>query len=400
MKFNNSNIKNKTDGICLTEQIPGGEIRVYIERTDMPHEDLFTFAARNNSKRAFLFLSNVLGKHLPVTPKKIQDVHERIANKIPSLPGPVLFIGMAETATCLGQGVFEAWLSNNPNHEALYLHTTRYRVQNAELIEFEESHSHAPHVFLHRPTTHYHTMLFEQAKSIVLIDDEISTGNTFSNLIRACRNFINNIERVHISVITDFMGTNRRAELTNELGLPVTTGAIMEGAWTFTSNNYEQEATPAAQAERGSEVVVIDGGFGRMGRSSPLEISPSFVRSLACKIIPGSKTLVLGTGEFMHAGYILGRALAAETGEDVLVHATTRSPIIVWGPIHHVESFKDNYNEGVLNYLYNLERDQYGKIFICHETAPCQSLFQLAKKLNASLVHFHRENVIAENPIC
>ena len=40
----------------------------------------------------------------------------------------VLFIAMAETAVGLGQGVFEAWLRANPGREALFLHTTRYRV--------------------------------------------------------------------------------------------------------------------------------------------------------------------------------------------------------------------------------------------------------------------------------
>ena len=382
-----------------TQQIPGGEICVCVENSEMPQHELFTFAARNNPKRAFLFLSKVLGKHLPVAPAKMQEVHERIAHKIPPLPEPVLFIGMAETATALGQGVFEAWLRTHPAHEALYVHTTRYRVKDAEPIEFEESHSHAPRVFLHCPTSPDLKALFEQARSVVLIDDEISTGNTFVNLVAACRRLAVDIEFVHLATITDFMGTGRRAELTREIGLPVTTGAIMEGTWTFTPGSLLHAPAPAAQALHGAEVVIVDGGFGRTGRTTPLEIPAAVVRSLVARLVLGRDTLVLGTGEFMHAAFVLGRALA-ESGSSLFVHATTRSPIMAWGPIVSIESFDDNYGEGVLNYLYNMTPDRYGHIFICHETAPCPALYEIADRLGASLIHFHSENAIEESPVC
>jgi Phosphoribosyl transferase/TRSP domain C terminus to PRTase_2 len=400
MMNNNLPLKSRNELVCLTEQIPGGKISVCVEHSDMPPQDLFAFAARNNPKRAFLFLSSVLGKHLPVTPAKIQDVHERLARKIPSLPGPVLFVGMAETATGLGQGVFEAWLRSHPTQAALYVHTTRYRVLGAEPLEFEESHSHAPRVFLHLPTSPHLRVLFEQARSVVLIDDEISTGNTFINLVRACRRFAPRIECLHLSSITDFRGAHRRTESEVHFGLPVTSGAIMEGTWSFTPNSLLQTGAPVAQAAHGFEAVLLDGGFGRVGRTTPLEIPTSLVRSLADKLVPGRETLVLGTGEFMHAGFVLGRALAAEAGAVVRVHATTRSPILAWGPVHHIESFKDNYDEGVPNYLYNVDLDRYGKIFLCHETAPSPSLHEIAGRLRACLVHFHSESKIEESPVC
>ncbi|HNC83369.1 MAG TPA: phosphoribosyltransferase domain-containing protein, partial [Nitrospira sp.] len=128
----------------LVGNLPQGRIEVSIERAEMAPERLFTFATRNNPKRAFLFLSHVLGKHLPVPPALMAEVHERIAAHIPDLPEPILFVGMAETATCLGQGVFEAWLRDHPGKQALFLHTTRYDVAGASPIVFEESHSHAP----------------------------------------------------------------------------------------------------------------------------------------------------------------------------------------------------------------------------------------------------------------
>ena len=148
-------------------------------------DDLIGFAARANAKRGFLFLSKVLGKHWPVTPRRMHDIHAALAAQVPAdLPGPVVFIAMAETAIGLGQGVFEAYRdAASCIAKRLFLHTSRYHVGDTPIIEFEEAHSHAPRQFLH----HAHgcritAILLLYARSLVLVDDEASTGNTFLNL--------------------------------------------------------------------------------------------------------------------------------------------------------------------------------------------------------------------------
>ena len=124
----------------LQAALPTGELRVRVAQCLSPPEELFTFAVRRNPKRAFLFLSKVLGKHLPVGPRRMADTHRRLAALVPpDLPEPLLFIGMAETATALGQGLFEAWLSQNPQARALFLHSTRYQVRGAEAAGFGTS---------------------------------------------------------------------------------------------------------------------------------------------------------------------------------------------------------------------------------------------------------------------
>ncbi len=45
-----------------------GRIEVSSEETDYPLTDLFDIAERRNPKRAFLFVSKVLGRHIPVSP--------------------------------------------------------------------------------------------------------------------------------------------------------------------------------------------------------------------------------------------------------------------------------------------------------------------------------------------
>ena len=47
----------------------------------------------------------MLGKHYPVVPSRMEEVHRRLADKI-QLDGPTVVIGLAETATGLGHGVF------------------------------------------------------------------------------------------------------------------------------------------------------------------------------------------------------------------------------------------------------------------------------------------------------
>jgi hypothetical protein len=108
--------------------------------------------------------------------------------------------------------------------------------------------------------------------------------------------------------------------------------------------------------------------------------------------------LVLGTGEFMHAAYVLGRALE-KAGIQVRVQATTRSPIMRWGAVKQVLDVPDPYAEGVPNYLYNVEAGQYSRVLICHETLPNASLFQLARKINGRLIHFRSNDSAEEIPV-
>ncbi len=70
---------------------------------DVSLDDLFDIAERRNPKRAFLFVSKVLGRHIPVPPSVMRQAYRQLASQFPAtLTGPVLFIGMAETAVGLG----------------------------------------------------------------------------------------------------------------------------------------------------------------------------------------------------------------------------------------------------------------------------------------------------------
>ena len=377
--------------------LPTGDLAVRIERGADEVDALLGFAARNNARRGFLFLSKVLGKHWPCTPSSMLAVHERLAAGVPAAEGPVVCIAMAETAIGLGQGVFEAWLRAHPGQQALFLHTTRYRVGSGELIEFEEAHSHAPRQFLHAPVEPALRELLLAARTLVLVDDEASTGNTFVNLANACRRLNPGIERVHLATIVNFMGAAASAGLDARFGLPVTTGALVEGEFTFAPGDVAPDAGSAQryehEAERGASAA-----FGRLGLARAVTAPKVLATRLAHEFARSERVLVLGTGEFMHAATLLAASLQS-LGVAVSVQSTTRSPVLTWGAVSHALQFEDNYGEGIANYLYNVAPGQYDHVLICHETAPGPALQALARTLKARLFHFQHEDHVEEVPV-
>ena len=374
--------------------LPTGALELTIHASQFPLDDIMGFAARANAKRGFLFLSKVLGKHWPVRPAAMTTIHTALAAAVPAMDGPVVFIAMAETAIGLGQGVFEAWLRANPGRDALFVHTSRYRVGDTPIIEFEEAHSHAPRQFLHLPAGAREYALLTQAKALVLVDDEASTGNTFLNLANACRKLNPGLARLHLATITNFMGEHATGALSQRFGLPTTLAAPVSGEYRFEPGPPAPPGLDAQRfdpdADRGASA-----GFGRHGLERALAAPEALAAGLAAGVAPGQRVLVLGTGEFMHPAYLLGAALERR-GVDVVVQSTTRSPILTWGAVTAALRFPDNYGEGVANFLYNVGRGQYDHVFICHETAPNAALFELAGALDARLFHFLTETHIEE----
>jgi hypothetical protein len=380
--------------------LPTGELEIRLTQGEHELDTLLGFAARANAKRGFLFLSKVLGKHWPVKPSLMQAIHARMAANVPASSGPVVFIAMAETAIGLGQGVFEAWLKAHPDRDALFIHTSRYRVGSTPIIEFEEAHSHAPRQFLHMPQDAAQRLLLETAGTLVLVDDEASTGNTFLNLSNACRRINPHLSQVHLSTIINFMGEQATEQLSARFGLPVTLGALVSGEYRFEAGTSVATPLPAQlfdpSADRGASTA-----FGRLGINRPL--APAPVDDVAASLKPGASVLVLGTGEFMHAPALLAASLE-HRGFEVAVQSTTRSPVLVWGAVASALAFPDNYGEGVGNFLYNVTPGQYDHVLICHETAPNAALLHLARLLDGRLLHFVNDALIeihvSEIPVC
>lgn len=372
-------------------QLPTGVITVDVHESLMPLNSLCGFAARRNPKRGFLFVSKVLGKHIPVRPSTILAVHHELVAQIPlDLPGPVVIIGMAETATCLGQGVFEAYKALSGRNDIVFIHSTRYRADRPIALEFLEEHSHAADHIIYMPEDARACQLFENALSLILVDDEASTGKTFVNLGNAFKERIPSLTQIITAVITDWRGPLRTAATISAMPVPSRSIAILKGEYAFAAAaNLHNMEMPKVCGNNGFKDHLLRNNSGRFGTTEALTLAPHLV-SLAqtmAKNACGKPILVLGTGEFSFPPYLF--ALTIERlGAEVYFQTTTRSPIIAAqdSAIACGLTFADNYEDGIPNFLYNVPPGRYGQVVIAHETPADTVDVRLLAELGANSV--------------
>jgi hypothetical protein len=255
------------------------------------------------------------------------------------MPGPVLVLGYAETATALGQAVAAAL----PGAQCV-LSTRR---PGAETIVFAEEHSHAVGHRVLAPAS-----LLMQPKAMVLVDDELSSGRTALNTIRALHRQAPHPGYVVASLL-DVRPPEQRAafaELAADLGVPVGAVSLLSGAL----------RVPADAPQRVAHLVAAADPFLRASPSWPAELvraqwppdvrlsarrgwDPADEDSLAQMLRPlaerlrsalvasgARRVLVLGTEELMYAPLRLAAVLSeagAADGLSVRFQSTTRSPV-------------------------------------------------------------------------
>jgi len=324
-------------------------------------DDLFEIAERRNPKRAFLFVSKVLGRHIPVAPEKMRAVYRQLAEQFPPFSdGPVLFIGMAETAVGLGAGVFDE--VRQRVREPVYLTSTRHPQQADLLCEFKENHSHATDHLIYLPDDAQLRQRVLNARTLVMIDDEATTGNTFINLLEALRNDggLTQIEQVIAVTLTDWSGD----ALSARCPVPVRSVSLVQGDWHWQQDPDAALPPMPAMVLNDAATVPITGKqrWGRLGMAAP-------AGDLGCAIQaqPGEKILVLGSSEFVWEPFLLAERLAAQ-GAEVKYSSTTRSPIATGFAIESAIAFGDNYGLGIANFVYNVAHQQFDRILLCIET--------------------------------
>lgn len=369
-----------------TITLPCGTLRLAVEAAELPPAALCGFACRRSRKRGFVFVSRVLGKHVPVRPRVIADTHARLAAKLLDLPGPVAFVALAETATGLGQGVFEEVVRRTGRRDVVFLHTTRYRLARPPALGFEEPHSHAPDHLLYEPVEPDCADLFRRAASLVLVDDEISTGRTLLNLAAAYRRVNPRLAAVHLVCLTDWLGP-RRAALAAELGVPETVHCLLRGGYTFDPNPaFDPGPAPDVTGRGDRKDSLLPTNHGRLGARGPLPYDLDAMIA-AAGVTPGERVLVLGTGEFAHPPFRLARRLE-ERGWDVWFQSTTRSPLVGGGELGAVLEFADNYGDDMPNYVYNVADRRYDRVLVGYETRPLPAGHRLPALLGAAVVEF------------
>ncbi|WP_258724433.1 phosphoribosyltransferase family protein [Cellulomonas sp. NS3] len=391
--------------------------------------ELVGLALRRNPRRAHLLVSTVLGKHVPTDPRVVHasaqllgalaaariagsgdddastpawtSAVDALAPAVAGVPGSAatlrartdalvtdlrarhasaltgtVVLGYAETATALGHGVAEAL-------GARYLHSTRRAVPGVALAGgFEEQHSHATsHLLLPEDPG-----FLAGPGPLVLVDDELSTGQTILNTVAALHERYPR-GRYVVAALVDVRSDADRArlaDLADRLGVRIDAVALVAGTLALgddvlaegrrlVEEHSARDADPDGSRSTGSEpagsgsrrgavarlgtlgwpVDVPDGArhgltpaqLDRLGAAArdaasalaghlggPAPAQPSTAQPAVTPAGPTARrVLVLGTEELMHAPLLVAAHLADRLdahGTTVAFSSTTRSPVL------------------------------------------------------------------------
>ncbi len=321
----------------------------------------------NNKKRSYLLVNPLQAKHIPVLPSDSLDMMRTLGNQLyKKYPTINLVIGFAETATAIGAVVAECCGTN-----CKYIHTTRECLGADEpKIEFLEEHSHAVEQQL---TTTFIDKYINETDTIVLVDDELSTGKTLLNIVEVLKQqypVLNNKKIIVASIINRLSDENTK-NLTDA-------NIICEYLLKLDDEDYENVV---ADIEVESPQVVSEESFAynkldidshilnpRYGvqMKDYIDCCNKIAYECASKInvTSDSSVLVLGTEECMYPAILLGNALESFTGQ-IKCHSTTRSPIGIKSddyPIFCGYKIPSFYEKDRETYIYDL--DKYDAVII------------------------------------
>ena len=348
-------------------------------------KDLVRIAKQeNNTKRNYLVVDPLQGKHVPVEPSKALNLFKSLAEKLQGkYEGErLLLIGFAETATAIGA---QAAITLGTK----YIQTTREVIPDARYLFFSEAHSHATEQKLVKDDI---DRVINDIDRIVFIEDEVTTGNTIMNIIKiitkeyqkkikfAVASLLNGMTEeslkiyqdekieLHYLVKTDHSGYGAVAEQYRCDGLYIC--AIPE-------NHTHESADIDVQSEKNMrEHIISIPGWMNARRFVDAKQYEAACRKLAETVIAetgvkqGERVLVIGTEEFMYPALLTGQEIE-KMGCEVRSHSTTRSPIAVSTeeeyPLHCRYELRSLYDPDRKTFIYDLEN--YDRVIVMTDSA-------------------------------
>lgn len=349
-------------------------------------KDLVRIAKReNNTKRGYLVVDPLQGKHVPVEPSKALNLFKSLAEKLQGkYEGErLLLIGFAETATAIGA---QAAITLGTK----YIQTTREVIPDVSYLFFSEAHSHATEQKLVKDDI---DRVINETDRIVFVEDEVTTGNTIMNIIRIIRreyqrkikfavaSLLNGMTEeylkiyreeeieLHYLVKTDHSGYSAIAEKYHCDGLSIR--AIQE-------DHTQEKLAVSIQDKIWNELphIISIPGWMNARRFVDAKQYETACKKLAETVIAetsvkqGERVLVIGTEEFMYPALLTGQEIE-KIGCDVRCHSTTRSPIAVSTeeeyPLHCRYELCSLYDPERKTFIYDLEN--YDRVIVMTDSA-------------------------------
>lgn len=357
----------------------------------VPGAALFQIAERINPKRSFLFVSTVLGRHIPVHPGEHRAVLRQLADGVTPLllDGPVFVMGFAETAVGIGAGVFDCLRTAQGERDIGYLTTTRFAPSgSSDWFMIEESHSHAvDHIILWPRSNVLHQGM---NVTLVLVDDETTTGKTFSELALGLFAQGLTFGRVVLVTLTDWSDGYAEKSVKGIFGdADVCSVSLQRGTWKWAAKEgWSHTGLPencATQCPPWNPNVGQKFAAPRIGiassdeRQSGRDILADMETAGFVPVSEQDRVLIVGAGEHVWQPMLAAEALSA-SGLYTRFITTTRSPILEGETIRNKFSFPDHYGEGFYMYIHNVVPSDWDRIVLFTETG--------ADGIAASLVNF------------
>ncbi len=323
-------------------------------------KELLRLAKRhNNPKRAYLLVNPLQGKHIAVSPTSALGMMHTLGRRLhDKYPAARLVIGFAETATAIAAAAAEEL------PECRYIHTTREDIPSEKWLFFSEEHSHASEQKLClRKLSEYS----ENTDTVILIDDEISTGKTLINIVERLRSIkgFEGKQIVAASIISRVSDENL-ARLSEAGIISECLLKLPEEDYTSVVERYDVHGAQRAAAGNASvKTLSVQLPDPRIGVNTAeystqcTDISKALCEKLSAILPAGGRILILGTEECMYPALILGQTLESSGRyAQVLSHSTTRSPIGICAdedyPITEGYMIRSFYDDGRKTYIYNI----------------------------------------------
>ena len=360
-------------------------------------EDMVRIAKReNNTKRSYLVVNRLQGKHIPVKGSDALDVFDTLAEKLITAykNETILIAGFAETATAIGARLAVTLGS-------YYIQTTREPIDGVDYLYFTESHSHATEQKLVKNDIDY---IINNIDRIVFAEDEVTTGNTIMKIIEiiektytkkvkfSVASLLNGMDEEHLAkykakdIDVHYLVKTQHDTFTDIADSFKGDGKYITKDVSLTDYTETAVPKPYLNTRRICESKAYDKACKGLA---------DYIYSSA-GINTSDSVIVIGTEEFMYPALYTAMTLNTQ-GINAVTHSTTRSPIAVSTediyPVHTRFELASFYDDNRTTFIYDLKK--YDKVIIITDSinnspVGCYTLINALKSVGNDNITIYR----------